>query len=45
MIIMAVVSLIHINPIIKSWKIQKTDAIISVITFIVTLAFAPHLEV
>ncbi len=45
MIIMAVVSLIHIEPIIKSWKIQKTDAIISVTTFIVTLAFAPHLEI
>jgi len=45
MIIMAVVWLIHIEPIIKSWKIQKTDAFISIITFIVTLAFAPHLEV
>lgn len=45
MIIMAVVWLIHIEPIIKSWKIQKTDAVISIITFIVTLAFAPHLEI
>jgi len=44
-IIIAVVWLIKTEPIIKSWKIQKTDAIVSIITFFVTLIYSPHLEV
>ncbi len=43
-IIVAVIWLIKRWPIIKSWKIQKTDAIVSIITFLSTLFFAPHLE-
>jgi SulP family sulfate permease len=41
----AVAGLIKIHPIQKSWKIQKLDAVVSIITFIATIAFAPHLEV
>ncbi len=44
-IIAAVAGLIKIHPISKAWKIQKSDAIVSIITFIATIAFAPHLEV
>jgi len=43
-IIIAVVSLIKINPIIKAWKIQKSDAIVSIITFLSTIYFYPNLE-
>ena len=44
-IIIAVTWLIKTEPIIKSWKIQRTDAIVSIITFIVTLLYSPHLEI
>jgi len=44
-LIVAVIGLIKISPIIKAWKIQKHDAIISIITFLTTLSFAPHLEI
>ncbi len=43
-IIAAVAGLFKIYPIKKAWKIQKSDAIISIITFIATIVFAPHLE-
>ena len=43
-IIMAVVGLIRVKPIIDAWKVQKHDAVVSVITFALTLVFAPHLE-
>jgi SulP family sulfate permease len=43
-IIMAVINLIKIEPIIHAWKAQPHDAIVSVITFFLTLAFAPHLD-
>ena len=43
-IIMAVVGLIRVKPIIDAGKVQKHDAVVSVITFVLTLAFAPHLE-
>ena len=44
-IIIAVTGLIKTWPIIKAWKIQRSDAVVSIITFIVTLLYAPHLEV
>lgn len=44
-IIIAVTWLIKTWPIIKAWKIQKSDAIVSIITFIVTLTYAPDLEI
>ena len=43
-IMMAVVGLLNIKDIIHSWKVQRSDGIISVITFFATLVFAPHLD-
>ena len=43
-ILYAVLSLVKIKPVIHSWKINKTDTIVSIITFIATIYFAPHLE-
>ncbi len=43
-IIMAVINLIKIDPIIHAWKAQPHDAIVAVITFVLTLVFAPHLD-
>ena len=43
-IMMAVVGLLNIKDVIHSWKVQRSDGIISIITFLATLAFAPHLD-
>jgi SulP family sulfate permease len=43
-IIMAVVNLIKIEPVIHAWKAQPHDGIVAVVTFILTLAMAPHLD-
>jgi len=43
-IILAVFNLIKFKPIKYAWKVQKHDAIVSIITFLLTLALAPHLE-
>lgn len=43
-IIMAVVNLVKIEPVMHAWKVQKTDAVIFVLVFILTLYLAPHLE-
>lgn len=43
-IIMAVIGLIKIEPITHAFKIQKHDGIVSIITFVATLYFAPNLE-
>ena len=43
-IMMAVVGLINIRGFIHAWQAQWYDGAISVITFICTLAFAPHLD-
>ena len=43
-IIMAVVNLIKIRPIIDAWKVQPHDGIVAVVTFVLTLIVAPHLE-
>ena len=43
-IIMAVIGLINIRGFVHSWKAQHYDGAISIITFIFTLAFAPHLD-
>ncbi|MFK7780446.1 MAG: SulP family inorganic anion transporter [Candidatus Gracilibacteria bacterium] len=44
-IIVAVAGLIKIEPIIESWKIQKTDAYVAIITFISTIIFTPNVEI
>ncbi len=43
-IIVSVWSLIKIEPIIKAFKIQKNDAFIAILTFILTIAFSPSVE-
>jgi len=43
-IMMAVFGLINIRGFVHAWKAQRHDGIISAITFIATLSFAPHLE-
>lgn len=43
-IMMAVVGLINVRGFIHAWQAQWYDGAISIITFICTLAFAPHLD-
>ncbi len=43
-IIMAVINLIKFKPIIHAWKIEPHDGVVAVVTFVLTLLFAPHLE-
>jgi anti-anti-sigma factor len=43
-IMMAVIGLINTSGFVHAWKAQRYDGIISVITFVATLAFAPHLD-
>ncbi len=43
-IMLAVFGLIKFEPFIHAWRVSKTDGIISVITFLGTLYFAPNLE-
>ncbi len=42
-IMMAVIGLINISGFIHAWKAQWYDGVISIITFLATLIFAPHL--
>ena len=43
-IMMAVFHLINFSPIWHAWKIEKHDAIVGLLTFVLTLISAPHLE-
>lgn len=43
-IIMAVINLIKIEPIKHAWKAEKHDGIVAVVTFVLTLLMAPHLQ-
>jgi MFS superfamily sulfate permease-like transporter len=43
-IMMAVVGLLNIQGFIHAWKAQRYDGIIGLISFVGTLAFAPHLD-
>jgi len=43
-IMMAVTGLINIKGFVHTWKAQWYDGVISVITFVCTLGFAPHLD-
>ncbi|MDD2464563.1 MAG: SulP family inorganic anion transporter, partial [Desulfobulbus sp.] len=43
-IMMAVIGLVNTKGFIHAWHAQKHDGIISVISFLVTLAYAPHLD-
>ena len=44
-IMMAVVGLINISGFVHTWRANWYDGVISVITFLCTLAFAPHLDI
>lgn len=43
-IMMAVIGLINISGFVHAWRAQRYDGIISIICFICTLWFAPHLD-
>ncbi len=43
-IMMAVIGLVNVSGFVHAWKAQKYDGTISVISFIATLVFAPHLD-
>ncbi|MDL1958113.1 MAG: SulP family inorganic anion transporter [Deltaproteobacteria bacterium] len=43
-IMMAVLGLINVSGFIHAWKAQWYDGVISILSFVVTLALAPHLE-
>jgi len=43
-IMMAVIGLLNISGFIHAWKAQRADGIISIIAFVCTLVFAPHLD-
>ena len=43
-IMMAVASLIQIKPILRAWRAQKHDGVVAVVTLVMTLSFAPHLD-
>ncbi len=43
-IIMAVINLIKIKPVIHAWKAEPADGVVAVVTFALTLAWAPHLD-
>lgn len=43
-IMMAVVSLINVDGLVHAWKAKRSDGIITFISFVCTLVFAPHLD-
>ena len=43
-IMLAVVGLINVQGIVHAWKVQRSDGVISVVSFAATLLFAPELE-
>ncbi len=43
-IMLAVVSLVNIKALVHAWQIHRHDGLAAVVTFVATLAFAPHLD-
>lgn len=43
-IIVAVLRLIRFKPIEHAWKVEKHDGVVALVTFALTLLFAPHIE-
>jgi SulP family sulfate permease len=43
-IMMAVIGLVNLKAIIHAWQAQRHDGVIAAVTFVATLAFAPHLD-
>lgn len=44
-IVMAVVNLVNVKAMVHAWKAHRNDGLAAVVTFVATLAFAPHLDV
>ena len=44
-IMMAVIGLLQFKPIIHSWRVLKHDGWVAIITFAMTLGYAPHFEI
>ena len=44
-IILAVVNLVKVDPIIHAWRAEPHDAVVAVVTMLLTLYIAPHLEI
>ncbi len=44
-IIVAVAGLFHIRLVVRAWRVERHDAVVAVVTFVLTLVFAPRLEV
>jgi SulP family sulfate permease len=44
-IMVAVIGLVNFKAFINIWRIERGDGIIALLTFVLTLAFAPHLEI
>jgi SulP family sulfate permease len=43
-IIMAVIGLINFSAIGHAWKVNRHDGVAAIVTFVATIAFAPHLD-
>lgn len=43
-IMVAVIGLVNVRSFVHTWSVQKYDGAISIITFVTTLYFAPHLD-
>ena len=43
-IMMAVVGLINVKAVKHAWQANKQDGIVAIVSFVLTLAFAPHLD-
>jgi SulP family sulfate permease len=43
-IVMAVVNLVNVRAMLHAWQAQRHDGVTAVVTFVATLAFAPHLD-
>jgi MFS superfamily sulfate permease-like transporter len=43
-IMMAVIGLVNVKGFLHAWQAQKYDGVIAVVSFVCTLAFAPHLD-
>jgi anti-anti-sigma factor len=43
-IMMAVIGLVNVSGFVHAWKVQWYDGAISILSFLCTLAFAPHLD-
>jgi SulP family sulfate permease len=43
-IIMAVINLVKVEPIKHAWKVQRHDAAVAIVTFVLTIIWAPHLD-